>query len=271
MNVFLRLRRHTRVKSGLRRAVCGKSDDYCIYFSEVFSMNGITITLPDGVAASCVAYDGENYYACDGVRTVVYEFDASGQPAGCYNTVRPYKALRSDAYSGGFLALGGGCGRDIYYLDANMRETGAICPAGEGSARYVGIAVNGALLDVTYDHRIIRCTRSGGYIGTLNTSRGGTVFLGYDEYTEGNALAVEEDGRLYVAVDGETCTMPACTSFRGFLPFADKISLALGYRYLYTYIMPVAAEGNADFSAILGGIFGYNTGTGCCNIREKGV
>ena len=87
-------------------------------------MNGITITLPDGVAASCVAYDGENYYACDGVRTVVYEFDASGQPAGCYNTVRPYKALRSDAYSGGFLALGGGCGRNIYYLDANMRETG---------------------------------------------------------------------------------------------------------------------------------------------------
>ena len=150
MNVFLKLRRHTRVKSGLRRAVCGKSDDYCIYFSEVFSMNGITITLPDGVAASCVAYDGENYYACDGVRTVVYEFDASGQPAGCYNTVRPYKALRSDAYSGGFLALGGGCGRNIYYLDANMRETGAICPAGEGSARYVGVAVNGALLDVTY-------------------------------------------------------------------------------------------------------------------------
>ena len=87
----------------------------------------------------------------------------------------------------------------------------------------------------------------------------------------GDMLAVEEDGRLYVAVDGETCTMPACTSFRGFLPFADKISLALGYRYLYTYIMPVAAEGNADFSAILGGIFGYNTGTGCCNIREKGV
>ena len=205
------------------------------------------------------------------MRTVVYGFDASGQPAGCRNTVRPYKALRYDTYSGGFLALGGGCGKSIYYLDADMRETGAICPAGAESPRYVGVAVNGALLDVTYDHRIIRCTRSGGYAGTLYTSREGVTFLGCDEYTEGSALALEENGRLYAAADGETCTMPACTSFRGFLPFADKISLALGYRYLYTYILPVAAEGNADFSAVLGGIFGYNTGTGCCNIGENGV
>ena len=39
-------------------------------------------------------------------------------------------------------------------------------------------------------------------------------------------------------------------------------------------VLPVAIGAiilGPSAGAILGGIFGYNTGTGCCNIREKGV
>ncbi len=231
-------------------------------------MNGVTIVLPEGIAASGTAYDGEYYYACDGFRSTVFSFDLQGKPACNFCTVRPYLTLRYDPFSSGFIAVGGGCGHAVYFLDDEFRELGVLTApgGGMGAVRYAGVSVNGAMLDITYDDRIIRATRNGEYVSTVGIARRNTDFLGYDEYTEGSALASEGCGVITVSVNGLSVRLPSCTSFRGFLPFADRMYLAVGYRYLYTYIFEIANGGTADFSRLQSGIFGSNTGTGCCNI-----
>lgn len=231
-------------------------------------MNGVTIVLPEGIAASGIAYDGEYYYACDGFRNTVFSFDINGKPACNYCSMRPYLSIRYDPFSSGFIAVGGGCGHSVYFLDDEFRELGVLSApgGGGGTVRYVGVSVNGAMLDITYDCTVIRSARNGEYVSTVKVARRNTDFLGYDEYTEGSALASESGGAVTVSVNGLSARLPACTSFRGFLPFADRMYLAVGYRYLYTYIFEVARGANADFSRLESGIFGSNTGTGCCNI-----
>jgi len=231
-------------------------------------MNGVTIVLPEGIAASGIAYDGEYYYACDGFRNTVFSFDHNGKPACSYCTMRPYLFLRYDSFSSGFIAVGGGCGRSVYFLDDEFRELGVLSApcGGSGAVRYAGVAVRDALIDITYDGTVVRTARNGDYVSTVAVARRNTDFLGYDEYTEGSALASESGGAVTVSVNGMSARLPACTSFRGFLPFADRMYLAVGYRYLYTYIFEIARCGNADFSGLQSGIFSGNTGAGCCNI-----
>lgn len=231
-------------------------------------MNAVTIILPDGIGTAGVAYDGENYYACDGFNSKIYIFDQNGVPSGCACTLRPYRSLRYDTLSGGFIALGGGCRSGIYFLSDDFRELGVVVPAVGGCTRinYVGVSIDGAHLDITYDRAIYRCDRSGGYVDTLNLSSGDTQFIAYDEYTEGSALAYENESGVFVSVGGSSSVLPSCSTLKSFMPFADRMYAAVGYRYIYTYIFKIADGDDSYTSGLQSGIFGYNRGKGCCKI-----
>lgn len=231
-------------------------------------MNVVNIVIPGGISVSGVAYDGEHYYACNGFDKKVYVFESDGNMIGCENTLRAYRSLRYDTLSGGFIALAAGCGRNVYFLSEHFTETGSICPlsGGSGSINYVGIAVDGAFLDITYDKVIYRCNRSGGYVSTVNISSGETTFVAYDEYAEGAMLAYNDGRDVFISSDTCSFQLPSCSSFKSFLPFADKMYAAVGYQYIYTYIFDITEGSDTQPSALCSGIFGYNTGKGCCKI-----
>ncbi len=235
-------------------------------------MNGISIILPDRIAPSSLAYDGEHYYACDGFRTQVFSFNSLGKADGEYCTVRPYRTIRYDPYSEGYVALGSGCTNTVYFLDDSFVELGAVCPYSNGeTAKYIGVSREGAMLDITYDSSIIRCNRNGEYHSTVSLSGSSASFLGYDEHTEGYAKITDSNGNITLSTATGTVTLPDCTVFRGFLPFSSDISVALGQNYLYTYICDVSLNGNERFSFVSRENFGINYGSCCCNRIENGV
>lgn len=126
--------------------------------------------------------------ATDGFHSEIHLFDHNGVQAGCVNTLRPYRRLRSNGCSG-YTAQGRCNSSRIYFLDENFRETD--------------------FLDLNTKRG---CSCSGGYESEMTDSM--TVCIGSERFIVGafrkNAYLFDLRGkrltRLCEATDGEILT-----------------------------------------------------------------
>ena len=228
----------------------------------------VTLLMPDSVSPAAVAYDGELFYAVNGITPYVFVFAPDGAFIERFDTVRPYRAARWNAATDSFCCLGGGCRSGVYTLDRRFEETAYVSlePEEDMGDRYIsdaGFSEDGAFIEVTRPKYLEIYTRGGEYVERAARAGEGKEFFKWTRFAGNDAVCTSVDGATVLTVDGEGGVLPSCVRLRSFIPSGETLGGAFTSGYIYTRTEDIYGE-----DGINSRIFGV---TGCRNAvcRER--
>ncbi|MEG1743600.1 MAG: hypothetical protein RR246_05480 [Clostridia bacterium] len=233
--------------------------------------DNVCLVLPNGVSCSAVASDGSNYCAVDGRCPNIFIFDSSGCFSDQVNSLRPYRKLRHDCASDGYVALGTSCASRVFYLNSRLEEIGSISlECATSSDRHeitdIGVSHCGGILEAAHRQSIRNYTFDGEYYDTIAQTTGKKIYKGYASLQDCDATYYTSENHNFLKIGCNTVPIPNCTELLSFIPCNNMLYGAFKSRYIYNYIIPIYSDGHFICENILNFAFlGNNTSSNCCN------
>ena len=212
------------------------------------SLEDVTLLMPDSVSPAAVAYDGEFFYAVNGLDARVFVFASDGRYIDSFRTVRAYRTARYSNAGNAFCCVGAGCRSGIYLLNGRFEET-AYVPLESGSEnqdRYIcdaALSETGDAFEVTKRDSLELYARNGEFITTAARAGEGREFALWAQSGGVSAVYYYKNGMPFLTVDGEGGVLPGCTKMRSFITQGGNIYGAFSEGYLYTKTGPVYGAG----------------------------
>ncbi len=209
------------------------------------------LLMPDRVSPSAVAFDGEYFYAVNGIDPYVFVFTREGMFLRRCRTVRPYRTARYDSETDSFCCVGSGCAGKIYYLNGRFEETAYAAPehipcGGDGYVCDAFLSGNGDILNVAHRRSLDVFTRGGDYLLTMERARAGREFLLWAQNGEERATVYEEDGECFISVGGATRGTGSCVRPDSLFEYGGVLYGAFTQGYIYTSVSPLSDEPGAE-------------------------
>lgn len=211
-------------------------------------LENVTLLMPGPVSPAAVAFDGEFFYAVNGLDARVFVFAPDGRYIDSFRTVRAYRTARYSEAENAFCCVGAGCRSGIYLLNGRFEET-AYVPLedySENENRYIcdaAFSETGDAFEVTKRYSLELYAREGGFIMTVARAGDGREFALWAQSGGKNAVYYYKNGLPFLTVDGEGGVLPGCTRLRSFITQNGDIYGAFCEGYLYTKTDPVYAAG----------------------------